>query len=303
MTPDLNAMALFVRVVDYKSFTKASKQLAIPISTISRKVTELEKFLGIRLLERSTRQLRLTELGQEYYYYCLRGLEEFEMGALMINNRQCEVSGTLRLSLPPNIADILFTPIVCAFQQLYPKTIIKILVTERYVDLIEDSVDIAIRVGKLKDSSLIARRLFLYRHLLVASPQYLKNHAELQHPDELASHRLLSFVGWQGQVVWELINGQQTRKIAIDCALTINDMTGLQYAVEADQGISEIPAFICGEALLQGRLVEVMPAWRFAPTMLSIVYPSKRNTSRLVKLFMDFCVEYIENKMPYTGIN
>lgn len=302
MSPDLNAMALFVRVIEYKSFTETSKRLGIPISTISRKVSELEKYLGIRLIERSTRNLRLTETGQEYYQYCRRGLEEFETGALMINDKQAEVSGTLRLSIPPNIADILVTPIICDYQLAYPGTSVKVLVTERYVDLIEDGVDIAIRAGVLEDSSLVARRLLKYRHLLVASPQYIKRHGEPKHPNELASHRLLSFSGWREPVIWEFFKQKETCKTTIDSVLSINEMAGLQYAAENHQGIANLPAIICAQALEQGKLVEVMPEWQFAPTMLSAIYPSNRNTSRIVKLFMDCCTKHIQQHILFTGL-
>jgi len=302
MSPDLNAMALFVRVIEYKSFTETSKRLGIPISTISRKVSELEKDLGIRLIERSTRNLRLTETGQEYYQCCRRGLDEFETGALMINDKQAKVSGTLRLSIPPNIADILVTPIICDYQTAYPGASIKVLVTERYVDLIEDGVDIAIRVGQLENSSLIARRLLKYRHLLVASPQYIKKHGEPKHPDELASHRLLSFSGWREQIIWEFFKQQETYKTTIDSVLSMNEMAGLQYAAESHQGIANLPAIICAQALKQGKLIEVMPEWRFAPTVLSAIYPSNRNTSRIVKLFMDCCTKHIQKHILFTGL-
>lgn len=302
MVVDLNAMALFAKVVEYKSFTEASRHLAMPISTVSRKISELEKALGVRLLERSTRKLRVTELGQDYYECCRRGLEEFEAGTLMIHDRQSEVAGTLRISIPPNLADVLVAPMVCAFQNAYPKTSIRILVTERYVDLIEDGVDIAMRVGKLEDSSLVARRLFTYRHILVASPKYLATLGEPQHPDDLAKHRLITFGGWHGQVHWELVNKKKIHKVTIDSALSINEMAGIQYAAESAQGITEIPAIICASALQQGRLVEVMPEWQFSPTTLSVIYPSNRNTSRMVKLFMDFCKKHIEEQLPFTGV-
>jgi len=302
MLPDLNAAVLFIRVVEHKSFSETSKRLGIPISTVSRKVSELEKHLGVRLIERSTRKLRLTDLGQEYYQYCCRGVEEFEMGSLMLNDRQSEVVGTLRISIPPNITDVLIAPVVCAFQQAYPKTHIKILATERYVDLIEDGVDIAIRVGKLEDSSLVARCLLKYRHMLVASPSYIERYGEPNHPSELVAHRVITFGGWQGPKLCEFKNGQQTHKIVINSALSINEMVGVQYAAEASHGIAEIPAIICGAALQQGRLVEVMPEWQYSPTLLSAIYPSRRNTSRLVKLFMDFCNSYIEKQQIFTGL-
>jgi len=302
MSPDLNAMALFVRVIEYKSFTEASRQLGIPISTVSRKVSELEKCLGIRLIERSTRRLRLTEAGQEYFQYCRRGLDEFENGAHIISNRQSEVVGTLRLSIPPNIAEVLVTPIICDYQQAYPKTNVKVLVTERNVDLIEDGVDIALRVGELEDSSLVARRLLRYRHLLVASPEYIKQYGELKHPDELAAHRLLTFSGWRGQVIWEFFRADISCKIRVNSALSMNEMSGIQYAAEDHQGIANLPAITCARALEQGKLVEVMPDWQLAPTILSAIYPSNRNTSRLVKLFMQRCVTYLEQQALFTGL-
>ncbi len=302
MPPDLNAIALFVRVIEYKSFTETSRQLGVPISTISRKVSELEKSLGMRLIERSTRKLRLTEIGQEYFQHCRRGLEELNAGELVINNKQTEVAGTLRLSIPPNIANILVTPLICGYQQKYPKTKIKVLVTEREVDLIEDGVDIALRVGELEDSTLIARRLLSYRHLLVATPQYLKQHDKLHHPDELTYHRLLTFDGWQGQTLWEFFNKKKNCKIIVESALSINEMSGLQYAAENHQGIANLPAILCAQTLKKGTLVEVMPNWQFAPTILSAIYPSNRNTSRLVKLFTEYCVEHIKKQALFTGL-
>jgi len=302
MNPDLNANALFVRVIEYKSFTEASKRLGIPISTVSRKVSELEKSLGIRLIERSTRRLRLTETGQEYFRYCRRGLDEFEAGAFMINNRQSEVAGTLRISIPPNIADVLVAPIICEYQKFYPKTTINVLVTERYVDLIEDGVDIALRVGKLQDSTMVARTLLQYRHLLVASPQYLKMHKEPQCPDDLAAHRLLTFSGWREQAIWEFLKKKEARKTLVESYLSINEMAGLQYAAENHHGIANLPSIICTQALEQGKLVEVMKEWKLAPTILSAIYPSNRNTSRLVKLFMDCCTNHLNDHALYTGI-
>jgi DNA-binding transcriptional LysR family regulator len=302
MHSDLNAMALFVHVIEYKSFTQASKRLGIPISTVSRKVSELEKNLGIRLIERSTRRLRLTETGEEYFQYCRRGLEEFEAGALMISNRQSEVAGTLRLSIPPNIADVLVAPIICDYQKLYPKTTTHVLVTERNVDLIEDGVDIALRVGKLEDSMLAARRLFNYRHLLVASPQYIKKFGMPINPNDLTGHRLVSFSGWREQTTWEFFKKNKSHKISVESFLSINEMSGLQYAAEHHQGIANLPAFTCSQALNKGTLIEVMPEWRFSPTVLSAIYPSNRNTSRLVKLFMDCCTRHIDEHVLYTGI-
>ncbi len=302
MSPDLNAMALFVKVVEHKSFSAASRRLGVPISTVSRKVSELEKTHGVRLLERSTRQLRLTELGQDYYAYCRRGLEEIESGTLMLNERQAEISGTLRLSVPPGLSDRLAVPLVSAFQTTYPAVTVRIMITERNVDFIQDAVDLALRVGELEDSSLIARPLICYRHVLVSSPAYLEKFGTPSHPRDLPAHRMMTFDGWFDDVPLKMINNGRVHTIRVKGVLALNDYAGILGATEAGQGIAEIPSIICGESLHDGRLVEVMPDWRFPPTTLSAVYPSNRNLSRIVRLFKDFCVEHIDALSPYVDI-
>jgi len=302
MSPDLNAMALFVKVVEYKSFSAASRRLGVPISTVSRKVSELEKTLGVRLLERSTRQLRLTELGQDYYAYCRRGLEEIETGTLMLNERQTEISGTLRLSVPPGLADRLIVPLATAFQAIYPLVTIRILITERNVDFIQDAVDMVLRVGSLKDSSLVARPLVRYRHVLVSSPGYLKAFGSPAHPRDLPSHHMITFDGWFDKVLLKLVKEGKTHRVKVEGVLALNDYAGILSTVESGRGIAEIPSIICGEALHDGRLVEVMPDWRFAPTVLSIVYPGNRNLPRTVRLFKDFCLEKVDTLLPFASI-
>jgi len=302
MSPDLNAMALFVRVAEYKSFSAASRRLGVPISTVSRKVSELEKALGVRLLERSTRKLRLTELGQDYYAYCRRGLEEIETGRLMLHERQAEISGILRLSVPPGLADRLIVPLVSAFQASYPAVTIRILITERKVDFIQDAVDLALRVGELEDSSLVARPLIRYRHVLVSAPGYLDTFGIPTHPRDLPAHRMITFGGWFDDVALKLVRNGRVHTLKVGGVLALNDYAGILCATEAGQGIAEIPSIICGEALRDGKLVEVMPDWRFLPTTLSAVYPSNRNLSRIVQLFKDFCVEHVDALSPYAGI-
>jgi len=296
---DKNAMALYVKVVENNSFSRAARREGVPVSTVSRKISELERALGARLLERSTRKLRMTEIGQDYYERCRRGLEEFETANLMVTDQQAEVSGRLRLSAPPSISDVIIIPLIKAFQVLYPKAIVNCLVTDRYVSHIEDGIDLSLRVGDLKDSSLVARRLLRYRSVLVASPAYLDKAGAPNHPSELALHALVAFSSWEPTVTWVLEKLGEAHKISVQPRIAINDYTGVQSAVIDGLGISEIPSIICGQNLIDGSLVEVMPDWRFAPTTLSVIYPSNRNVSRLVRLFKDFCAENIEALVPY----
>ena len=299
---DKNAMALYVKVVENNSFSRAAEREGIPVSTISRKISELEKALGTRLLERSTRRLRMTEIGQDYYQRCRRGLEEFETANLMVKDQQAQVSGRLRLSVPPSISDVLVIPLIEDFQALYPNAIVNCLVTDRHVNHIEDGIDISLRVGDLKDSSLVARRLLRYRSVLVASPKYLERAGTPSHPNELPLHGLVAFSRWEPAVTWVLENNGEKHKVNVQPRIAINDYAGVQSAVINSLGISEIPSIICGPAIQDGRLVEIMPEWQFSPVTLSAVYPSNRNLSRLVRLFKDFCAERIEALVPHAKV-
>ncbi len=299
---DKNAMALYVKVVENNSFSRAAGREGIPVSTVSRKISELEKALGVRLLERSTRRLRMTEIGQDYYERCRRGLEEFETANLMVKDQQAEVSGHLRLSVPPSLSEVVFIPLIEAFQALYPNAIVNCLVTDRRVNHIEDGIDISLRVGDLQDSSLVARRLLRYRSVLVASPRYLERAGSPGHPNELPLHALVAFSRWEPAVTWRLENNGETQKINVQPRIAINDYAGIQSAVINGLGISEIPSIICGQGLQDGSLVEVMPEWKFAAVTLSAIYPSNRNLSRLVRLFKDFCVERIEALVPHAKV-
>lgn len=299
---DRNAMALFVKVVENHSFSKTAQRENVPVSTVSRKISELEKTLGVRLLERSTRQLRMTEMGQAYYEHCRRGVDEFEAANLLINDRQREVSGTLRLSVPPNLSGVLVVPLVTGFQALYPNVVIRVLVTDRYVHLIEDGIDLALRVGELDDSNLVARRLLRYRHLLVASPDYLEKTGHPQHPQELHDHPLIAFSLWFEETAWSLSNGKKREKVLVKPRLSINDFNGVQQAILDGLGIGEIPSILCGELLEAGRLVEVIPDWHFEPVSLSAVYSTRVNLARVVRLFKDFCVEHIDELVPYAKL-
>jgi len=299
---DRNAMALFVKVVENGSFSKAAQRESVPVSTVSRKISELEKALGVRLLERSTRRLRMTEIGQDYYERCRRGLEEFEAANLMVKDQQAEVAGRLRLSVPPSLSDVLVIPLIEAFQALYPNAIVNCLVTDRHINHIEDGIDISLRVGDLKDSSLVARRLLRYRSVLVASPGYLDRAGAPSHPNELPLHALVAFSRWEPTVSWLLYNNGETHKIIVEPRIAINDYAGVQSAVINGLGISEIPSILCGQRLQDGSLVEVIPEWQFAPATLSAIYPSNRNLSRLVRLFKDFCVDRIQALVPHAKI-
>src|SRR2546426_6453860 len=293
---DKNAMALYVKVVEAGSFSKAAGREGVPVSSLSRKIAELEKALGVRLLERSTRQLRMTDIGQDYFELCRRGLTEFEAADALMTDRRTEISGRLRISIPPSMSDLVIVPLVAAFQKVYPKVVVHCLVTERYVDPISDGVDVALRVGHRNDSSLVAPTVAILRPRLVASPGYLAGIEALTHPDQIVPHVMVAFSRWERPVQWSLCCGDDTVQVKPEPRLVLNDYAGVQQGVVDGLGLSEVPSFICEAALNDGRLVEVLPEWRFATIAMAATYPSNRYLSPLVRAFKDFCAEYFDRR-------
>jgi DNA-binding transcriptional LysR family regulator len=287
---DLNALVVFAKVVEAKSFSAAARRLGMPISTVSRRVAELEDQLGVRLLDRSTRNLRLTDLGAEVLEHAQRSAEASEAVQNIVSSRQGNVSGTLRLSAPPNISDTLLSPLVSAFQASYPNVRVQILIAERFIDHIGDGVDIAFRLGELKDSTLIARKILTYRHQLVASPNYLKRRKPPQAPQDLLEHRLVAFSYWRPESRWTFVhaNGQDEETLMFQPHLSMNDFAGLTPALLAGGGIGDLPPVVQPELMRVGRLVEVLPQWRFRTQDLSLVHLGNRNMPRPVWLFKEF---------------
>ena len=297
---DLNSLMVFAKVVEANSFSEAARRLEMPISTVSRRIAELEDQLGVRLLERSTRSLRLTELGAEVLEHAVRSAELSEAVENIVSNRLSDVTGTLRLSAPPSISDTLLTPLVTAFQASYPNVRIQILITDRFVDHISEGVDLVFRVGALKDSSLVARRLLTYRHQLVASPAYLKVCKRPKKPRDLLDHRLLSFSHWKPDSSWTFVhrNGKDKETLTFQPYLAMNDYGGLAPALLAGGGIGELPPVVQPDLVREGRLVEIMPNWRFRTFDLSLVHLSNRHISKPCRLFKEFASQMAPTLFP-----
>jgi DNA-binding transcriptional LysR family regulator len=297
---DLNALIVFAKMVEAKSFSEAARRLKMPVSTVSRRIAELEDLLGIRLLERSTRNLRLTEIGAEILDHAHRSAELSEAVDAIVLNQRAEVSGILRLSAPPSISDTLLTPLVNEFQTEYPNVRVQILVTDRFVDHIAEGVDVVFRLGPLKDSSLVSRTILTYRHQLVASPSYLARCSPPQSPRNLLRHRLLAFARWQPENHWHFVhvNGGGTETVTFQPHLAMNDYTGLAAALVAGAGIGDLPPVVQPGLIGEGRIVEVMPDWRFRTFDLSLVHLGNRHVPRPVRAFTEFAAHMAVRLFP-----
>jgi DNA-binding transcriptional LysR family regulator len=298
--PDLNSLIVFAQVVEANGFSRAARRLKMPTSTVSRRIAELEQELGVRLIERSTRSLRLTDVGSEVLEHAQRSAEISEAIGNIASNHLSKVSGNLRIAAPPSISDSLLAPIVVAFQSSYPEVCIQILITERIVDQIAEGVDLAFRVGELEDSSLVARRILSYRHQLVSSPDYLENYKPPKTPQELLGHRLLAFSFWRPENKWHFIhaNGKDSESITFKPYLAINEYDGLATALLAGTGIGDLPPIVQPELLRSGRLVEVMPKWHFRMFHLSLCHLKNRYVPRPVRVFKDFAANMAPALFP-----
>jgi DNA-binding transcriptional LysR family regulator len=297
---DLNSLLVFAKVVEANSFSEAARRLKMPISTVSRRIVELEDQLGIRLLERSTRNLRLTELGAEVLEYARHSAELSDAVDNIISNRLSEVSGTLRLCAPPSISDSLIVPVVGAFQASYPNVRVQVFITERIVDQITEDVDVAFKVGTFTDPSLVARQLLTYRHQVVASPTYLAKCDPPKKPQDLLSHRLLAFSFWKPDYSWSFThaNGRDGETLAFQPCIAMNDYAGLVVALLEGSGIGELPPIVQPELMHKGLLVEVMPQWHLPVFDLTIAHLRDRYIPRQVRVFKEFATQMVPKLFP-----
>jgi DNA-binding transcriptional LysR family regulator len=258
----------------------------------------------VRLLERSTRNLRLTDVGSAVLEYAQRSADLGEAVDHLVSNQLATVAGVLRLSAPPSISDTLLVPLLGAFQASYPNVRVQVLVTDRFVDHIVEEIDLVFRLGAPRESSLVARKILTYRHQLVASPAYLERVKAPRSPRDLLDHKLLAFAHWRPANSWTFRhrNGKDQETLSFEPSLSMNDYTGLAAALLAGVGIGDLPPVVQPELIRDGRLVEVMPEWHFRSLDLSVVHLSNRHMSRPVRMFKEFAARVSPTLFPVLPI-
>lgn len=282
---NLDAIAVFVKVVQAGSFTHAAKLLNMPNSTVSAKVAALEKELGITLLQRTTRSLHLTEAGEVYFRRCLRALEELQAAENELAADRGAPKGVLRLTAPVELGRSVLPPVLDVLMKRHPAIEIDLVITNRLVDLVAENIDVAVRAGPLKNSGLIARRFSLGQFGLWASPGYLKKHSAPRNPDELNDHQCLRFAPFTGRNL-QLSNGRERAQIALAGRITADDFETLRALAVLGWGIALLPSFLCAEEAKERKLVAVLPDWRGESVTISIVYPAQRFVSPKIRAFI-----------------
>ncbi len=295
---NLNEMAIFTRVVEAGSFSGAARLLGLPKSNVSRKVAQLEERLGVRLLERTTRALKLTEVGAAYFERCARIVSEAEEANLAVTRMQESPRGRLRITAPTEFGNLYLGKVVSEYLQTYPRVNIEVELTNRVVDLIEEGFDLAIRGGTLPDSSLIARKLASEAIFICASPAYLAEHGRPQRPEELIRHPLIHSSATRGKHVRLSSKNGETVTAPIQGSLQVNSLALARDAAVAGLGLVVLPEMICWQDLREERLKTVLPDWRLPSGGLYGVYPTPRHLSTKVKTFLDLLGEKL-NPPPW----
>lgn len=279
----LDDALIFTRVVECHSFTQAALGLGMQKSTVSRRIALLEERLGVRLLNRTTRKLRLTEVGQAYYERCRQIMLDFAEAEQAVMQLQQEPSGLLRITMPIEFGQLFLGRVLGEFMRQYPQINAEVELTSRPVDPVEEGVDIAILVGQPQDSTLIARKLFESARRLCASPDYLARHGVPHSVADLASHRAI-LLPPDSPRYWPLLG----ENIACQRVLSCNNITFAREAALAGAGIAGLPIMISETAIRAGQLVELLPEAPMPISELYAVYPSRRFQAMKVRTFLDF---------------
>lgn len=289
---DLNDLRIFERVASLGSFSKAAQALAMPKSTVSRCVARLEESLGIRLLQRTTRDVVMTEAGQlllERSAALLSGLDET---IDLVGGFAGEPRGLLCLSAGIGYGINILSEILPEFRRRHPLVEVSLDLTSREAELVQDRIDIAIRMGSIGDSSLIATKLGSLPRYMCASPGYLEHREMPQTPADLSAHDCIEMPGRDGRArTWTMTRGDEKAEVPLTPKISINDALTIHNLVRKHAGIGIISGYLCGPDFEAGRLVRILPEWSMPPVDVSIVYPSRRELSPTVRAFVDFLRE------------
>ncbi len=285
---NLAAMAVFARVVEDRSFTRAAGALGCSKSAVSKAVSQLEDRLGARLLNRTTRRLALTEAGTAYYERAARILAEAAEADSAVSALQDEPRGTLRVNAPMTFGQRHLAPAIGAFLKHYPELRLDITLTDRFVDLIGEGYDVAVRIAALPDSSLIAAKLAPNRRVVCASPGYLARAGTPHHPQDLRKHNCFGYTYQVTGDSWRFMGPRGPTTVRVTGTLTANNGEILKAAMREGLGLAPVPTFSVADELKSGELVIVLPDYIDAETSVYAVYPQSRHLSAKVRAFVDF---------------
>ncbi|WKE66498.1 LysR family transcriptional regulator [Gallaecimonas kandeliae] len=285
----LEQIRIFVELVKAGSATQAARQLNLATSAVSRRLKELEARLGTELLHRTTRSMTLTDDGRAYYERCVRILEDLDEAERELGSRSGELSGRLRITTPWSFGVSHLVPAITEFMYLHPRVEIDLDMNDRKVDLVAEGFDLAIRIGELEDSSLVARKLAPVSHVVAAAPDYFQRHGRPQSPQELAGHQGLCYANLKAPGQWLYFDDQGRRQsVKVPIRFRASNGDALRHAAIAGLGVLCEPSFITYQAIRQGLLEPVLTQYRWYQMGIYALYPGTRHLSPRVRGFIDF---------------
>lgn len=295
---DINDMVIFAHVVKARSFSGAAVRLNISKSSISKSVSRLESVLGVRLLQRSTRRLSLTEVGEAYFEHCDRILDELSLADDTINRLHLEPRGTLKISSSVAFSTLHVAPALPGFMAQYPDLSVDLTISDRFVDLVEEGYDLALRITAKPGLNLVARKLAPIRRKICASPSYLASRGIPQTPRDLEHHNCLDYTYMSTGGYWRLSGPEGDIEVPVSGTLRMNDDEALSQAVLGGVGLALLPTFIVGKELQAGKLLEVLPGYVPIESFLYAVHLPNRHLPLKTRAFIDYLMEVFGTE-PY----
>ncbi|MGE3609498.1 MAG: LysR family transcriptional regulator [Bacteriovoracaceae bacterium] len=293
---NLNEIAIFLKVVELGSFSAAAAALEMPKSTVSARISSLEKRLGATLIKRTTRKLHVSEIGKIYYQNCLSGITQIIQAEEKVFEKQTTPHGLLKMTAPVELGEFLLPSIIPIFNRAFPDVKLDITLTDSKLDLISEGIDIGIRVGTLKDSSLIAKKLGNIYFAPFAAAKYLKQYSFNQTPKELEKHQILNFSSIN-QNEWTLVSQKEKQIVKINPIFSINDLNLIKSLTISGLGISLLPTFICMPEVKSGKLIRILDKWKTEPRPVHFVYPSQKFVSPKTKAFIETTTSIIQSNL------
>ena len=293
----LAGMEAFVGVVETGSFSAAARHLGLSRALVGKRVAALENELGAQLLNRTTRQVSVTGPGAEFYEYCRRIIDEFDLARNELTNNQTSPQGLIKLNAPMSFGQLCLAPALLGFKDQYPDIAIHLSLSDHYVDVVAEGFDLVLRIGDLEDSSLISRHLSPIRHIVCASPDYIKKFGMPASPQDLSQHKLLLYGLSRTGTRWNLTGPGGPASVEVHADFCANNGEVLAAAAVAGHGITMLPTFIAGADLQARRLTRVLPDYEAVTLDLYALWPSSRLQPARVRKLIDFLVGHFAGRL------
>ena len=283
---NLDDVLIFVQVAQFESISRAARSLGMPISTVSRRLSVLESKLGVSLLRRTTRRVSLTAHGREYFDQCREPLALLEQAERTLTLGQEAPAGMLRMTVPVILGEAPFLNFLSGFLNAHPRIRIDLFITNLFLDLVADNLDVAIRFGELEDSSMVATPIGQSIRYVVATPEYLKGRKLPREPADLEVHECVMLNARNNRTDWDLVNGRKKARVHVSGPISSRDFNSVSAFVHRGHGIGLLPSTYCDEALASGALIRLLPKWASPQIPVFAVYSNRKFQPLRLKVFL-----------------